>query len=124
MGLGAVTLHYPLKTSHENGQLFGGIPCAVRAGFHVAFTRLRWWLSRLILVAMIWSSDNLWFIAWNHCPWTSFVGLLTGWTGRLKAKRGSGRGSGGEGFLCWQTKGMRQRSRECEGKNRVEFKIV
>jgi len=61
VGLRAVMLHYPLKTSHEKGQLFGGIPCTDRAGFHVAFTRLRWCVSRLILVAMIWSSVGIWW---------------------------------------------------------------
>ena len=59
-------LPYPLKTSLEKGQLFGGIPCAVRAGFYVTFTRLRWCLSHLTLVAMIWSSVSLKFIIWNH----------------------------------------------------------
>jgi len=89
VGLRAVTLPYPLKTSHEKGQfkLFGGIPCSVRADFHVAFTRSRWCLSRLILVAMVWSSVSLKFIARNHCFWTCV------------------RGSGGEGYLCWRSKG-------------------
>ena len=89
MGLGAVTLHYPLKTSREKGQFkfFRGIPCSVRADFHVAFTRSRWCLSHLILVAMIWSSVSLKFIARNHCFWACM------------------RGSGGEGYLCWQSKG-------------------
>jgi len=41
VGLRAVTPSYPLKTSLEKDQLFGGIPCTGRAGFHVAFTRFR-----------------------------------------------------------------------------------
>ena len=40
VGLRVVTLSYPLKTSLEKGQWFRGIPCAVRAGFQVALTRL------------------------------------------------------------------------------------
>ena len=91
VGLRAVTLPYPLKTSHEKGQfkLFRGIPCSVRADFHVAFTRSRWCLLRLILVlvAMVWSSVSLKFIARNHCFWTCV------------------RGSGGEGYPCWRSKG-------------------
>jgi len=66
VGLRVVMLSYPLKTSLENGQLFGDLPCAVRAGFQVALTRSRWCLSRLTMVAMIRSSVSLKFMAWNQ----------------------------------------------------------
>ena len=39
MGLRVVTLSYPLKTSLENGTLFGGVPCTVRAGLEVSGIR-------------------------------------------------------------------------------------
>jgi hypothetical protein len=35
VGLRAVALPYPLKTSLKKGQSFGGIPCTIRAGFKV-----------------------------------------------------------------------------------------
>jgi len=48
--INVTALSYPLKTSlHKYGQLFGSLPCALRAGFRVAYTRfikdlsVSWW---------------------------------------------------------------------------------